>query len=151
MATASAPDNLTGKRKKNHLKYKQGANLHHVAVFEANCKAAWNVYFSGKHKDAEGLAAKLLGEPQLGPAHQASMHLMLAKSSNDSLLHAREAVRLYNEILADYNETSTPHQQASMRRAVRLARDALQDALKNQDKINSEVKELLQKSSIDSS
>ncbi|KAK2032386.1 hypothetical protein LX32DRAFT_636290 [Colletotrichum zoysiae] len=126
MATVNTTDNLT-------------------AVFEVRYKAAWDVYFSGKHEQAERMAATLLDEPQLGPAHQASMHLMLARSrsSNNFLSHAREAFRLYTEILAEYSATSTAAQQASMEGAVKLATDALNDALEDQKSIDSEVDELL--------
>lgn len=55
---------------------------------------------------AEAMARKLLMEPQLSPFHQAGMRLLLASSPDDYLYHAREAVRLYEEILKDYEFTA---------------------------------------------
>ncbi|KAK2042889.1 hypothetical protein LZ31DRAFT_596008 [Colletotrichum somersetense] len=44
-------------------------------------------------------AAALLMEPRLGPFHQTDLHLLVSTSDNDYVHHAKEAVRLYTEVM----------------------------------------------------
>ncbi|KAF5512684.1 hypothetical protein CGCA056_v011743 [Colletotrichum aenigma] len=99
------------------------------AILEFRVKHAWRVNNQGKHEEAEEMAAKLLMEPALSIVHQGWMHLLLAGSPHDYVLHISEAVRLFTQVLDENKPTATPHELDCMTKTREKAKDAQRQAL----------------------
>ncbi|KAK2031153.1 hypothetical protein LX32DRAFT_650960 [Colletotrichum zoysiae] len=76
-------------------------------------------------------------EPRLSPIHQACMHLLLAASPYEFVHHAKEAVRLYSQVLEKFEHT--PDQQANTEKMLEAANNALRKARSDQSAIDREV------------
>ncbi|GJC85481.1 hypothetical protein ColLi_08319 [Colletotrichum liriopes] len=111
------------------------------AILEWRCKQVWRIHEQGKRDEADTMAQKLLMEPQLSKVHQACMHLLLAASPSDYVEHAKDAVRLYSEVLQEFEHT--PQQRANVEKMLDAAKSALRKARADQSAIDREVENLI--------
>lgn len=132
-------DNLSGKS----LPSGPDCMLIFAVHFEWRHTEVWRVYYEGDHEEAEGMAEKLLMEPQLNDLHRASMHVLLANSPKSYVEHAKEAVRLYTQILQDPEINLSPEQQTNIHTLLEEAKLALRHARSDKSAIDREVDKLL--------
>ncbi|KAJ0159354.1 hypothetical protein CTA2_9878 [Colletotrichum tanaceti] len=111
------------------------------AILEWRCKEIWGIHEQGRRDEADAMAQKLLMEPRLSSLHQACMHLLLAASPHDYVHHAKEAVRLYSEVLQEFEHT--PQQQANVEKMLDAAKSALREARRDQSAYDREVNKLI--------
>lgn len=103
----------------------------------------WDRYFHANRAEALKTAADLLKEPGLCADHQAGMHQLLAcdpfNFNDDTVMHAKEVVRIDSEIVQQYHDTATMHEQAFMQTKLRFAKGHFQLVLAKKRKLDEEI------------
>ncbi|KAF5527166.1 hypothetical protein CGCA056_v001526 [Colletotrichum aenigma] len=113
------------------------------AMLEWRYDHVWTLYERKDYEEAEADAMKLLMEPRLGDFHRAGMHLLLAGSPHEYVDHAKQAVRLYSQILEKNHFNMSPKQQMAIQNLVNKSQAALEKARADQSAITREVRKAL--------
>lgn len=71
---------------------------------------------------ANTLSKNLLLEPRIGRLHRAGLHVILARSPDDYLWHADEAVRMYENMYTDDMPPPTPEQAENIKELLENAK-----------------------------